>query len=141
MGLKDYKPGKVVFVFGPIIISDGWAEDSMIKVSRDEDTFTKKVGAAGEVTRVHNRNKSGSFELTLMQSASNNALLSAIHATDELTGNGVHPIMLKDLSGNTIASGANCWIRKMPETVFTKDAGERIWIFDADIVNQLDGGN
>lgn len=141
MALKEYDPGDVVFIFGPVIITDGWAEDSMIKVSRDEDTYTKKVGAAGEVTRVRNRNRSGSFELTLMQSSAQNALLSAVAATDELSGDGVHPIMLKDLGGNTIATAANAWIRKMPETEFTKEVGARTWMFDCDIVTQLEGGN
>jgi hypothetical protein len=137
---KQYDPGQVVVVYGPVIIT-GFAEDTFITAKRDEQVFTKKIGADGESTRVRNRNKGGQVELTLMASSQANKLLQALLDADELAGAGVQELIIKDLSGESLAVAAQAWICAHPEMGMAKDVGERVWLFDTGELVLKEGGN
>jgi hypothetical protein len=64
-------------------------------------------------------------------SASNDTL-SAQHALDEASGNGAVPLLIKDLSGRTVAEAPNAWIRKLPMVEFGREVGTREWVLDCD---------
>lgn len=136
---KTYDPGKLVVSFRGRLIS-GFGDGSMIKITRDEDAYTKIVGGDGEVARVRSRNKSGSVELTLMQTSASNDDLSSAAALDELSGTGIGPLMVKDLLGTTVAAGANAWIRKLPDAEYNKDGADRVWIIDVEQLDLFVGG-
>src|SRR3990172_6159999 len=114
MALKKYDPKNVVVIVGAIIINSGFAPDTFVEVERDEDAFTKSVGADGEVTRTRNRNKTGQIRITLQQSSETNALLSALALIDESTGDGVVPCAVKDLGGLTLHAAELGWVKKVP---------------------------
>ncbi len=139
--LKNYDPKNIVIVFGAIVITAGLAEDTFVSAERDEEMFTKKAGADGEVTRTRNRNKMGRVTLTLQQTAEANQLLSAQAAVDELTGNGVAPLLIKDLGGTSLAAAANAWIAKRPAMAYGKDSGNREWVLDCAELILNEGGN
>lgn len=140
MGFKKYNPADVSIIVVGIPIS-GYADGTFITVERDEDAFTKQIGTDGEVTRSKSNNKTGNATLTLMQTSASNALLSALHALDELSGNGVGPFLMKDNSGNTVHAAQNCWIRKYPTSEWAREAGAREWVIDMDVLNSYEGGN
>lgn len=142
----QYDPGKVILSVGtlPSPIS-GYQEGTFIEVSRDANAFEKAVGADGEVTRIRNRNRAGSIKITLQQGSNANALLSALADTDELTGLGVIPLTLMDMSGaapKSVAATPYAWIRKKPNMTFSGNKEEaREWIFDCGTLEHFIGGN
>lgn len=135
-----YDAGLVVITFGPHVVT-GYNDGSFVKASRDEDTFTKRVGADGFGTRVRMRNKGGSVELTLEQTSPSNDFLAATLAADELLGTGVMPLVVKDLNGTTVVAAAEAWIRKSADVEEGKDATSRTWILDTCVLDLFAGGN
>jgi len=106
----------------------GFADGTFIVVEREEDSFTKHVGADGEVSRTLNANKSGTATLTLKQTSDSNRILYGLLATDEDDGSGVAEFMLKDnLTNKTYASEA--WIQKPPPVEYGKEQSDREWVF------------
>ena len=142
MGLKLYDPASVIIAFGPNILS-GFAEDTKVRVERDEDTFTKKTGVDGECTRTRNMNRCGSVTVMLMATSASNLVLSALHNADELSPNGVSilPVIVKDLAGNTLHTALSAWLKKTPASETAKEVGTREWVIDTGPMVNVEGGN
>lgn len=137
--IHTYSPEDVSFAVGGAIIS-GFSEGTFITAERDEDAFTKVVGADGDVTRSKNANKSGTVACTLKASSASNDVLSAIAAADEINGEGVVPIIIKDNSGRSVCSGKG-WIKKTPAQEYGKEVGDREWALDVAVFTNFVGGN
>ena len=138
--VKTYDPKMVVITFGVIPIS-GYAEGTFVSVNRSGDAFVKSKGAGGDVERI-NKNQ-GDFEVTvtLQQTATVNAELSAALAADMVTNAGVFPLTIKDLLGKTLFYAPQAWIRKDPEWEDGDDLNTRAWVFYTGIGANLVGGN
>lgn len=139
MALRTYDPKLVLVSFGAVQIT-GFADGTFVTVERDEDAFTKLVGAGGDVVRSRNRNRSGSITVTLIHGAPENDLLAAIAAEDELAGTGVRAAMVKEANGTTLCAGQSAWIRKSANAEYAKEAGSREWVFDVAELDMLVGG-
>lgn len=140
MSVKTYDPSKIVMTLGTILVS-GYADGEFVKAARDADTFTKFVGTDGEVSRTRNRNKTGTVTFTLAQTSLTNDALAALAETDELTGAGVVPVLIKDLNGTTLFAAGSAWIRKPPEVAYGKEIGHREWVIDTGPVEVFVGGS
>jgi hypothetical protein len=142
MAVKLYDPGSVMVIFGPNVLS-GFSDGTMVRVERDEDAFTKKVGADGECTRTRNRNRCGSVVVTLMQTSASNLVLAALLTADELatTGVSILPLTVKDNAGNTLHTALNAWVKKTPASEFAKETGDREWTIDTGPMVNVEGGN
>jgi hypothetical protein len=127
--VPTYDPKLVILSLGEVFFS-GYADGSMIQASRDGDSFTKHVGADGEVSRTRNRNRSGSVTVTLKQTSLTNDALSALLAADELFGTGVRPLWLRDMSGTTLLKADRAWLRKPADAEFGKDQSDRSWVIE-----------
>jgi hypothetical protein len=143
----QYDPGKIILSLGasPSPIS-GYAKGTFIEVERDANAFEKSVGSDGEVTRIRNRNRAGSIHIKLQQGSASNAYLTSLALEDELTGKGVVPLLVTDMSGalpnNSSAGATKAWIRKQPKLTFGGEAEEvRDWIIDCASMAQFTGGN
>ena len=79
--------------------------------------------------------------LTLMQSSVTNALLSANATLDEITGNGVGPFLMIDLSGTTIVEAESSWIQKRANIEFGRETATREWALASDNINMFAGDN
>ena len=139
MAVTTYDPLLNVFSFAGLNIT-GFAPDTYISVERNEDAFTLVVGASGEATRSHNRNRSGTVTLTLMASSLSNDALSAIAVADELSGAGVSALFLKEANGTTLVMASNAWIRKLPTVDRAKEAGTAEWVFECEDLSIFVGG-
>lgn len=142
MATKNYDPGSIIVAFGPNVLT-GFSDGTMVRVERDEDSFTKKTGADGEVTRTRNRNRAGSVVVTLMQTSASNLALSNHLNADELAPNGIPPLPLtvKDNAGNTLHTALDAWVKKTPASEYAKEAGEREWTIDTGPMINVEGGN
>ena len=68
------------------------------------------------------------YDHHLKQSSPSNDVLSGFANVDELTNAGVVPILVKDLSGNSIYFSATGWVKKYPSSEFGKDLANRDWV-------------
>lgn len=134
-----YDPAAVTFVWGVIQIV-GYIDGTFIKAARAKKSYTKRVGADGEVVRSMTKDQSGTISFSLMSSADCNALLSAAQLADELTGAGVFPVLIKDGRGLDLCSAPFGWLTGSPDMEKAMEAGEVAWEMDCDFLTIFHGG-
>ncbi len=139
MPVKTYDPKQVVLSIGGVSMG-GYADGTFINITSLNDAYATKAGADGEIARAKSNDNRGELVLTLLQTSLSNDILSAIYTLDQVSNEGVVPILLKDLSGlTTYFSGAG-WIRKLPDASFEKEISNREWTFDLADMNAFVGG-
>lgn len=131
-----YDPNNVNLVIGGKIMS-GFGDGTYIEAERDEDSYMKKIGVDGEVSRAKNNNRGGKITITLMQTSPANDSLSAFQQTDEQTGLGVFTAILRDLNGKTLVSSSDSWIKKPAKLVYAKEVQAWQWIIEVGTFNVL----
>lgn len=124
-----YNPKKVLVSFGPILIS-GYADGVFIEAARNNQSVNLAVGSTGAGARAISNDKSGTVTITLLQSATVNALLSAAQKLDEATGDGVEPLLIKDLSGLDVISAPEAWIQQPAAGSYAREIENRVWVFE-----------
>jgi hypothetical protein len=142
MSVKSYSPDKVTIIFGGAIIQ-GFADGTFVTVARDNPMFNSGTGADGEGFRAKSNDQSGTITITLLQTSLSNDALSALHALDEATGDGVSPFLMKDNSpiGRTICSAETAWIEKYSDVEYAREVTNREWVIKTDKLNMFVGGN
>lgn len=140
MAVKVYDPKQISIIVGGKILS-GFADGTFLKVERNEQAYTLKVGVDGEGARAKNNNKSGKFTFTLMQTSSSNDVLSAYASADELGNAGAVPVLVKDHNGTSVATAATAWVQKLPDLEDAKEITMRTWVLETDELLMSIGGN
>lgn len=144
MALKNYDSDQITISFGPILITDGYAEGEFLNISQTTPDFISKVGTDGQVTRSKTNDARAIITLTLMQSSDHNIALSALNNADKAVPNGagVVPMLIRDRAGTTVFTAQNAWIIQGPPSVtFDQTATPREWVFECEKLVRLDGGN
>jgi hypothetical protein len=118
----------------------GPMDGTFIKATRYEDAATLHVGANGDTTRVINRNRSGSVELTFVQGSPANDVLSAILEQDEREGDGVGVLQIVDANGTTVLHATNAWVKKWADVEFASGHSGRTWTIDCAKLDVFIGG-
>jgi hypothetical protein len=140
MSVRTYDPKQVVITIGGVPMS-GFADGTFLEVQREDDGYTKVVGADGYTTRTRSNNRSGSITLTLKQSSPSNDVLSGFAILDEATNTAVLPIFIKDLSGNSVFFSAQGWVKKFANSTYGKDLDNREWTIDCADFDVFVGSN
>jgi len=135
-----YDPALVSVVFGPKILT-GFAQDSIVTVERLNDTWTDQVGARGYVSRARNADRRGTITVVFDQTSQSNDDLSAIMLQDELNSTGVYPILVRDASGTSVASGASAWLTRPATIEMGNGILGRQWVFRVAVLAMAVGGN
>lgn len=137
---NTYDPARVVVSYNGIKLS-GFADGTFVEADRDGDSFTKHVGADGEVARSANADKSGTVKVTLLQTAAANDLLSAELTKDELTRANTGSVFVKDLMGRTLVVGADAWLLRPAKVTLGKEVEGREWTIVVSKIEIVVGGN
>ena len=140
MAVKTFDPAKLQIIVAGIPIQ-GLAPDTFCSVERSNQSFNVSVGADGESARAKTNDKSGTVTITLIQSSASNDLLSALCVTDELSGDGVGPLLIKDLNGTTLIAAESCWIQKPASAEFGQEISTREWVIETGELNMFIGGS
>ena len=140
MTVKNYDPAAVRVTFAGIPIS-GFADGTFVAASRRNDTWSLVAGADGETARAKSNDRTGQVVFTLLQTSASNDLLSAKALTDELTGNGVGPILIQDLNGTTLLQGETAFVAKPADVTLAKEVEAREWTLLVDRLNMTVGGS
>lgn len=120
---NTYDPQDVNVVVNGVILT-GFADGTMIKVEKDEDRYTAKVGTKGEVVRARNANEMGKITVTLSMDSPSNAYLSKLEK-----GKGIFPVNVVDQNFGTTTGGNDSWILKNPGVEYGKEITNREWVF------------
>ena len=140
MAVRTYDPAGVTVSVGGYPIQ-GFADGTFINVERSADLFSKVVGADGFTSRSKSNDRSGTVTITLKQTSPSNDVLAGIQLLDEVSNQGVVPVMVKDINGNTLVFSESGWIRKAPTIEEGRDLTDREWAFDCADLDMFAGGN
>lgn len=136
---QTYDPAQVVIVVGTHRVQ-GFATDSMVDVERNEELYSMKVGADGEVSRARNRNRSGKVTIRLAQESPSNDALNALAVAGELSGADVVAFSMDDLNSTTMHKAEQAWVQKYPTSSRGKESGEVEWVINcADLTMGVGG--
>lgn len=138
--MKNYNPKKVSVIVGTRALS-GFADGTFVQVAFDNEAFTKKVGADGEVTRSQSNDYSGKITITLDQASDSNDYLSGLAALDRASGAGVVPVLIRDAMGTTLVAVESAWVQKLADASFSKTSEDREWVLDCAAMDVFVGGN
>ena len=106
--MKTYDPKKVLVIFGARQLK-GMAEDSIVSIAPQGEGLQTFVGADGEVARSLDPNATFEVTVSLSTASTSNEYLSNMYNYDRETGNGIAPLMVKDLAGATLFSALRCF--------------------------------
>ncbi len=121
----------------------GYGEGECITIEYDDEDFSVKKGADGNVVRSKTYNSLATITLVLMQTAEENALLSAIRLIDikGKNGAGIGPSLIKDLGGASVYAAPKSWIVGPPKAAFGREATHREWKIMCQGIESFEGGN
>ncbi len=139
---SHYSFGEITVAFGPILI-DGYADGAGITIEWTNDAFTMKSGTDGKVVRSKMLDQSATITLHLMSTSATNDELSVVALLDRAAPNGagVGPLLIKDNNGRSLYTAAECWISRMPDAEFDREAGQRDWVLQCAFLEAFTGGN
>lgn len=127
--IKTYNPKEVVVACGTHIVS-GYADDSFISIEPNGDGITKKVGCDGEIARSISPDNTYKVKITLLQNSDSNSFFSNIADYDRATGNGLFPVLIKDLRGGLLFATEAAWVVKKSPATRGKETNNRDWEID-----------
>ena len=124
--IKTYNPKEVTIALGNHIVV-GYADDSFITIDPNGDGVTKKVGCDGEIVRSISPDDTYIVKLTVLQTSETNSFLQNRFKQDRQTGDGMFPILIKDLKGGMVFSSDAAWPAKPASRGFGKESNNREW--------------
>lgn len=119
MDVTSYDPKKVnVAVDGAIIT--GYASDSMITATKNEDAVTTEVGCKGDVVYSENANESGTITITLQGTSSSLPCLRSLASSRKQIS-----VTVSDAndSDDISITAQKCRVVKMPDVSRGKTSG------------------
>lgn len=127
--VKTYSAKEVIIAFGSHAVS-GVADDSFVTIEPNGDGMAKQVGCYGEIARSIDPDTTYKVTLSLLQTSETNKFLQSQLAKDEDTGEGMFPVLIKDLKGNLMFQAEYGWIVKAPSRAYGKTTNNRDWEID-----------
>lgn len=127
--VRTYNPKEVVIACGSHIVT-GTADDSFISIEANGDGITKKVGCDGEIARAISPDNTYKVKISLLQTSDSNDFFSRMADLDRDTGNGIFPVLIKDLKGGQVFSTEAAWVTKKSSLTRGKDTNNREWEID-----------
>lgn len=135
--VRTYNPKEVLISFGTHSVS-GYAEDSFVNLEKNGDGISDVIGADGEQIRSLDPDDTWNITLTLLQESVTNSWLQNMHDKDRATGDGMFPVTVKDLRGETLFSCEQAWVTIAAARPFGRTAQNREWTFrtgEADLID------
>lgn len=126
---KTYDARLVTMSFGSHIVT-GFADDSFITIEANGDGITKQTGCDGEVARSIPTDRSHKVKCVLLQTSDSNSVFQDAYDRDLETGEGMAPLLIKDLKGGLLFSSEDAWITKPATRTRGKGTNNNEWEFD-----------
>lgn len=127
--IKTYSPKDVVIAWGGVAIT-GLAEDTFLTVTRNADNSEEVVGAQGDVALTKVANTTGMIELTLLQNADANNILSNLQLLQDGESDLFRANMtIQDPSGGTIWEAKDTHLKKGTDVTLGASQNGKTWQF------------
>ena len=126
--MKTYDPKKIIIIFGVRRLT-GMSEDSIVSIKPQGDGLQTYVGADGDVARSLDPDATYEVTVSLNTTSNSNDYLSNMFNYDRETGNGIAPLLIKDLAGTTLFSAPEAWVSNMPEASRGLTVDTQEWVF------------
>jgi hypothetical protein len=144
--LSTFSPNEVAVIItqqstGMSHIVGGFAEDSIVSIDRNADTFSLYTGADDTNTRIYNANTSGTITISLQQTSASNDILTALYENDRASRNGLFSIAIRDNSGRSTYFSEEAYIGVVPSSAISNSMQTRDWVIHAPKMTSLIGGN
>lgn len=127
--VKTYNPKEVTIACGNHIVT-GIADDSFVSIEANGEGITKKVGCDGEIVRAVSPDNTYKVKISLLQTSDSNSFFSNMVDVDRETGEGMFPILIKDLKGGVVFSTEAAWVIKKSSLTRGKADNNREWELD-----------
>lgn len=124
--IRTYNPKEVVVSLGNHIVT-GFAEDGFVSIEPSGDGVTKRVGCDGEIVRSVSPDDTYNIRISLLYGSESNTWLQNRFTQDVKTGDGIFPILIKDLKGGLIFSSDAAWPVRPAARAFGREGGNREW--------------
>ena len=123
-----FDPKKVVVMYGGMVVT-GFAEGSIVKCEKNEDSNTPHIGVLGEVSRAINADNTGKITISLASTSPWIGIFAR-----KATANVLEACNVVDMNSHGVnVGGSECWIVKGPNVSLGKEVEEQdIEIFVAD---------
>ena len=122
--VKTYDPKKVLISLGSHSVT-GYSDGTFVSIEANGDGISKKVGCDGEVVRSIDPDTSAKVNITVQQTSPTIAFAQRQFDKDRATGDGMFPVLVKDLKGGLIFSAKSAWVVKPPNREFGKESADR----------------
>lgn len=140
-GVLTYDPRKVIVIFGNNQIT-GFSEDEMVTIAPHGEGMQLYSGADGGVARSIDPDHTFEVTLHLATSSKSNTILSNAYNNDRATGQYIQPLLIKDLSGQTLFSAGQSWVSNFPESTRGRTIDTQDWVLQTGNVDApIIGGN
>ena len=144
--LATFSPNEVAVIItqqssGMSHILGGFAEDSIVSVDRNAETFSLYTGADDTNTRINKANTSGTITISLQQTSASNDILTALYENDRASRNGLFSIAVRDNSGRSSYFAEEAYIGVVPSSAIANSMQTRDWVIHAPKMSSLIGGN
>lgn len=124
--IKTYNPKEVIIAAGSHLVT-GIADDSFITIEPNGDGVSKKVGCDGEICRSVSPDNTYKVKIVLLQTSDSNSFFSRKVDQDRETGDGLFPLLIKDLKGGVVFSTEAAWCVKKASLARGKADNNREW--------------
>jgi len=123
--VKTYDPRLLQIALGNHVVS-GAADGDFLTIEPHGDGVDKQVGAYGEVVRSIDPDETVTITIGLQYSAETLKYCGDMYDRDRAThGEGMFPILIKDLKGTTVCSAGEAWVTNKPDQTYGKTASDR----------------
>ena len=122
--VKTYDPKKVLVSLGSHAAS-GFTDGTFVTIEPNGDGVTKKVGCDGEIVRSLDPDNSYKVKITMLMRSPTVAYCQAMYDRDKVSGDGLFPVLIKDLTGGLVFSADQAWVVNSPSREFAKEASDR----------------
>lgn len=119
-----YDPQKVVlYMLGQKV--SGYAADTKIVITRNNDHLTPHMGVDGELSLALSRDRSGVMTVSLQNTAQWNNYLAQWQKQVDVTGAALFPVQVEGSQGLSLVTVG--WIQRQPDLTYGAEVAQMDW--------------
>lgn len=144
--LATFAPNEVTIVItqestGFSHVLSGFADNQIVTIDRNSDTFSMYKGADDTPTRIYNSDTGLVVTVSLTQTSNSNDILSQLYLNDKATRDGLFSVLISDNSGRSRYFAEEAYIGVVPNAQYGSDMQTREWVIHAPRSDVFMGGN
>lgn len=124
-----YSVDVITFNFAGIDLADGMGKGGFLKITQPDPNWTYTKGIGKEAAFNHKSTGAVEIEVTFLQTAKQNALLSAYHILSEAANGLPAPLFYEDRKGSSKIVGTDAVLTQMPDENLGDEADDITWKF------------